>query len=72
MDGELIMADNVISDIRGLLTEIKPLVSKRTEAGSQAATAQANALRRLDAIHSELMRIKQHLGEWTPGSSEIK
>lgn len=72
MDGELIMADDIIRDIRGLLTEVKPLVLKRTEAGSQAATAQANALRRLDAIHSELMRIKQHLGEWTLGPSEIK
>ncbi len=66
------MADDVISDIRGLLTEIKPLVLKRTEAGSQAATAQANALRRLDAICSELIRIKQHLGEWTYGPSETK
>lgn len=66
------MADDVISDIRGLLTEIKPLVSAEMEPGSEAATAQANALRRLDAIRSELMRIKQHLGEWTPGPSEIK
>ncbi len=66
------MADNVIRDIRSLLTEIKPLVSAETELGSEAATAQANALRRLDAIHSELVRIRQHLAEWTPGPSEIK
>ena len=72
MDGELTMVNDIISDIRGLLTEIKPLVSKKTEMGSQAATAQANALRRLDAICAELMRIKQHLNEWTYGPSETK
>ena len=66
------MADDVIGDIRGLLTEIKPLISKQTELGSQSATAQANALRRLDAIRSELMRVKQHLTEWTYGPSETK
>lgn len=66
------MADDVIKDIRDLLTDIKPALQRDCAVGTPEATARAAALRRLEAVRSELGRIRQHLTEWAPGPSETK
>lgn len=61
-----------IKDIRAILTDIKPLVERDYEDGSQASVAAYAARQRLMAIRAELEQVQRNLHQWQPGPSETK
>jgi len=68
-----------ITDIRRLLTEIKPLLEKEYHQGGPAYQAAASARLRLAAVREELERVARNLHTWQagtaaprPGPSETK
>lgn len=66
------MAEDVIRDIRQLLTDIKPLLAEATEEGSPASVATFSAEQALVSIHSQLQYVRENLQRWRPGPSETK
>jgi hypothetical protein len=64
--------DDIVKEIRQLLTDIKPLLDVDAESGSPAAVSIFSARQTLAGVRAQLEHARDNLRRWQPGPSETK